>query len=277
MDLIGGGAREPNAFLKFLGDEKPLLGSPFQINFPDRAPGSNVLLSYASQAPMRNSSLLPPVPFDITHVSAAIRTCCHVAHASTVLTLARLYQSCPHQMDMDRPATLEPYPALPSQRSSSICSWFWPSGSGVPFKSSSKAVVVRSPSLIAEVVSVSLVSQVDSSASDSTQKTHSMVLTAGHKAPSQAQAAWWVRGPRSFWRGELWQQLCSRWHLPRHWSGAQRQPVSSWRPSTTQVRSQSIPHALVLPARPFLCFTTLADIFDRSRLHRNRQHRMEAL
>ncbi|KAJ1028710.1 hypothetical protein NDA16_001876 [Ustilago loliicola] len=35
MDFIGGGARDPNAFLKFLGDEKPLLGSPFQINFPD--------------------------------------------------------------------------------------------------------------------------------------------------------------------------------------------------------------------------------------------------
>ncbi|KAK9451971.1 sterol-sensing domain of SREBP cleavage-activation-domain-containing protein [Limtongia smithiae] len=35
MDLIGGGARDYKGFLKFLGDEKPLLGgSPFQINFP---------------------------------------------------------------------------------------------------------------------------------------------------------------------------------------------------------------------------------------------------
>ncbi|ODV89534.1 hypothetical protein CANCADRAFT_58439 [Tortispora caseinolytica NRRL Y-17796] len=34
MDLIGGGAQNYSAFLKFLGDEKPLLGgSPFQINF----------------------------------------------------------------------------------------------------------------------------------------------------------------------------------------------------------------------------------------------------
>ncbi|CDR43227.1 CYFA0S11e01926g1_1 [Cyberlindnera fabianii] len=34
MDLIGGGAKNYTQFLKFLGDEKPLLGgSPFQINF----------------------------------------------------------------------------------------------------------------------------------------------------------------------------------------------------------------------------------------------------
>lgn len=35
MDLIGGGAQNYTQFLKFLGDEKPLLGgSPFQMNFP---------------------------------------------------------------------------------------------------------------------------------------------------------------------------------------------------------------------------------------------------
>lgn len=35
MDLIGGGAKNYTEFLKFLGDEKPLLGgSPFQMNFP---------------------------------------------------------------------------------------------------------------------------------------------------------------------------------------------------------------------------------------------------
>lgn len=35
MDLIGGGAKDYKSFLKFLGDEKPLLGgSPFQMNFP---------------------------------------------------------------------------------------------------------------------------------------------------------------------------------------------------------------------------------------------------
>lgn len=33
MDLIGGGAKDYPAFLKFLGDEKPF-GSPFQMNFP---------------------------------------------------------------------------------------------------------------------------------------------------------------------------------------------------------------------------------------------------
>jgi len=34
MDLIGGGAKNYSQFLKFIGDEKPLLGgSPFQINF----------------------------------------------------------------------------------------------------------------------------------------------------------------------------------------------------------------------------------------------------
>lgn len=34
MDLIGGGAKNYSEFLKFLGDEKPLLGgSPFQINY----------------------------------------------------------------------------------------------------------------------------------------------------------------------------------------------------------------------------------------------------
>ncbi|RFU35146.1 hypothetical protein B7463_g1236, partial [Scytalidium lignicola] len=33
MDLIGGGAKDYQSFLKFLGDEK-FLGSPFQINFP---------------------------------------------------------------------------------------------------------------------------------------------------------------------------------------------------------------------------------------------------
>ncbi|PFH56935.1 hypothetical protein XA68_15748 [Ophiocordyceps unilateralis] len=35
MDLIGGGAKDYHQFLKFLGDKKPFVGSPFQINFPD--------------------------------------------------------------------------------------------------------------------------------------------------------------------------------------------------------------------------------------------------
>lgn len=39
MDLIGGGAKNYSQFLKFLGDEKPLLGgSPFQINYKYELP-----------------------------------------------------------------------------------------------------------------------------------------------------------------------------------------------------------------------------------------------
>ncbi|EST07558.2 Patched [Kalmanozyma brasiliensis GHG001] len=65
MDLIGGGAQTPNAFLKFLGDEKPLLGSPFQINFPDQSVDHDIRRAYAPpQAPLRNDSLAPPIPFD---------------------------------------------------------------------------------------------------------------------------------------------------------------------------------------------------------------------
>ncbi|ODV64049.1 sphingolipid transporter [Ascoidea rubescens DSM 1968] len=61
MDLIGGGAKDYKQFLKFLGDEKPLLGgSPFQINFkwpqddylslpPDIKP-SNGLVKYCNDS-----------------------------------------------------------------------------------------------------------------------------------------------------------------------------------------------------------------------------------
>lgn len=34
MDLIGGGAKDGQAFLSYMGKERPGLGSPFQINFP---------------------------------------------------------------------------------------------------------------------------------------------------------------------------------------------------------------------------------------------------
>lgn len=37
MDLIGGGAKNYHEMLKFLGDKKPLVGSPFQINFPNKS------------------------------------------------------------------------------------------------------------------------------------------------------------------------------------------------------------------------------------------------
>lgn len=49
MDLLGGGRRGYKNFLKFLGDEKPMLGgSPFQINFPwpKEQEGSNRDKSY---------------------------------------------------------------------------------------------------------------------------------------------------------------------------------------------------------------------------------------
>ncbi|WWC73799.1 uncharacterized protein I206_107771 [Kwoniella pini CBS 10737] len=35
MDLIGGGAKNSSSFLKYMGDVRPGLGSPFQINFPE--------------------------------------------------------------------------------------------------------------------------------------------------------------------------------------------------------------------------------------------------
>ncbi|KAI9807590.1 MAG: hypothetical protein M1825_005530 [Sarcosagium campestre] len=34
IDIIGGGAKNSSQLLKFLGDKRPLLGSPFQMNFP---------------------------------------------------------------------------------------------------------------------------------------------------------------------------------------------------------------------------------------------------
>lgn len=45
MDLIGGGAKNYQQFLKFLGDEKPLLGgSPFQINYKFDNSGTDMAL-----------------------------------------------------------------------------------------------------------------------------------------------------------------------------------------------------------------------------------------
>ncbi|GAC96393.1 hypothetical protein PHSY_003973 [Pseudozyma hubeiensis SY62] len=64
MDLIGGGAQTPNAFLKFLGDEKPLLGSPFQINFPDMRSDRSLDWTHSPAKRLRNDSIAPPIPFD---------------------------------------------------------------------------------------------------------------------------------------------------------------------------------------------------------------------
>ncbi|KAJ6629226.1 multidrug efflux transporter AcrB transmembrane domain-containing protein [Mycena sp. CBHHK59/15] len=38
MDFIGGGAKNYTSFFKYLGDEKPLIGSPFQMDFPLQTP-----------------------------------------------------------------------------------------------------------------------------------------------------------------------------------------------------------------------------------------------
>ena len=40
MDFIGGGAKNYTQFLKFLGDKRPFIGSPFQINFRTQPPGT---------------------------------------------------------------------------------------------------------------------------------------------------------------------------------------------------------------------------------------------
>jgi len=42
MDLIGGGAKNYTEMLKFLGDKKPFVGSPFQINFPEEYPDKHM-------------------------------------------------------------------------------------------------------------------------------------------------------------------------------------------------------------------------------------------
>ncbi|KAG8881788.1 hypothetical protein FRB97_009123 [Tulasnella sp. 331] len=45
MDLIGGGAKNYTSFLQYMGDERPGLGSPFQINYPTSS--HNKPLDYA--------------------------------------------------------------------------------------------------------------------------------------------------------------------------------------------------------------------------------------
>ncbi|KAF7355103.1 SSD domain-containing protein [Mycena sanguinolenta] len=49
MDLIGGGAKNYTAMLKYMGDEKPLLGSPFQMDFPLQTPPDFVTLNPPSR------------------------------------------------------------------------------------------------------------------------------------------------------------------------------------------------------------------------------------
>ncbi|KAI7950224.1 hypothetical protein MJO28_009045 [Puccinia striiformis f. sp. tritici] len=57
MDLIGGGAKTWNQFLQYMGDEKPGLGSPFQINFPTH---SSLSESHNSQELVQSFFKLDP-------------------------------------------------------------------------------------------------------------------------------------------------------------------------------------------------------------------------
>ncbi|BGP12931.1 niemann-Pick type C-related protein 1 [Rhodosporidiobolus nylandii] len=63
MDLLGGGAKDPFSFLRYMGQERSL-GSPFQISFPEPAPSS---LSSTSLSP--TLALDPPTPFT-AHISS---------------------------------------------------------------------------------------------------------------------------------------------------------------------------------------------------------------
>ena len=50
MDLIGGGAKNYSSFLQYMGDERPGLGSPFQINFPLSPPPHATPLNIPSRS-----------------------------------------------------------------------------------------------------------------------------------------------------------------------------------------------------------------------------------
>lgn len=74
MDLLGGGAKSYAAFLRFMGQERALGGSPFQIDFPDppsrtppsRAPATLDMLTLSS-----NDSLPGLAPFDPPSLNCA--------------------------------------------------------------------------------------------------------------------------------------------------------------------------------------------------------------
>lgn len=54
IELLGGGAKTADEMLKFLGDEKPVLGSPFQIDFPHLSSFSRANQTSAPPIPMNN-------------------------------------------------------------------------------------------------------------------------------------------------------------------------------------------------------------------------------
>ncbi|MCO5565319.1 hypothetical protein L7F22_018992 [Adiantum nelumboides] len=60
IELLGGGAKNADQLLKYLGDERPLIGSPFQINFPhDKAKEGKELMWNSNLSTIAS----PPQPY----------------------------------------------------------------------------------------------------------------------------------------------------------------------------------------------------------------------
>lgn len=70
MDLIGGGAKNPDEFLQYMGNKRPFLGSPFQIDFPHLSPSSTPVRHDQSSVASDDVSSVPPVP-----MNASVRSC----------------------------------------------------------------------------------------------------------------------------------------------------------------------------------------------------------
>ncbi len=85
MDLIGGGAKTPSAFLRYMGDFRPGLGSPFQINFPDEPSGfSRRPLNCAESSPDARCACVdcPSTCPTLPYVAPPSSSTCHVGAVS---------------------------------------------------------------------------------------------------------------------------------------------------------------------------------------------------
>ncbi|WVQ79319.1 hypothetical protein IAT38_001416 [Cryptococcus sp. DSM 104549] len=87
MDLIGGGAKNASGFLKYMGDLRPGLGSPFQINFPDNDDSaySRVPLGCADAGDINARCACadcPSVCPSLPYVSPPSSSKCHVGSVS---------------------------------------------------------------------------------------------------------------------------------------------------------------------------------------------------
>jgi Niemann-Pick C1 protein len=96
MDLIGGGAKNASAFLKYMGDERPGLGSPFQINFPEDpdTPYDRSPLNCADSSLDAKCSCVdcPTVCPTLPYISPPSSPKCHVGAVSCLtFTLLILY------------------------------------------------------------------------------------------------------------------------------------------------------------------------------------------